>query len=202
MYTATKAHGFTLIELLVTLLLLATLATMSYRSLDVVLSARDRVNAEAVKWQQLGAFMNRFKQDVQLAAPYTVRGTDAVQPAWLGRAAADTESALLLPLLEFSRFASVAGQDRLRRIGYSLNTHHELELWMWPGLNRLPGTDAARYVVLPAVSSIRFEYLNAALRWVPAWPMSPEESGIPRAVRLHLEMLDGDVLIRTFSLST
>ncbi|MDO9475754.1 MAG: type II secretion system protein GspJ [Pseudohongiella sp.] len=201
-----KSAGFTLIELLVTLLLLATLATMSYRSLNVVLSARDRVNQQAVKWQQLGAFMNRFKQDVQLAAPYTVRRADTVQPAWHGRAGVDTarvnESAQELPQLEFSRFASVAGQDRLRRIGYTLNTQNELELWLWPGLDMLPGTEAARYVVLPGVSSITFEYMNAALLWVPIWPTAADDADIPRAVRFRLEMLDGDVLIRIFSLST
>lgn len=206
--THTIAHryaaGFTLIELLVTLLLLATLATLSYRSLNVVLSARESVNQQAIKWQQLGAFMNRFKQDVQMAAPYTVRKADIIEPAWVGRAGVDLRQAAAQeqPQLEFSRFASVAGQDRLRRIGYYLNANNELELWLWSGLDRLPGTDAARYVVLPGVNSITFEYMNASLQWVSAWPMTADDADIPRAVRFQLEMLDGDVLTRVFSLST
>lgn len=205
---AKNTAGFTLIELLVTLLLLAALAIMSYRSLDVVLTARDRVNEETIKWQQLGAFMDRFKQDVQMAAPYTVRRADSIQPAWHGRLneegqyAQNQSAANEDPLLEFSRFASIAGQDRLRRVGYALNAADELELWLWPGLDMLPGSEAARHVVLPGVSSITFEYMNAALLWVPQWPMQPDDADIPRAVRFRLEMLSGDVLVRVFSLST
>jgi len=205
---AKNVAGFTLIELLVTLLLLAALAIMSYRSLDVVLTARDRVNEETIKWQQLGAFMDRFKQDVQMAAPYTVRRADSIQPAWHGRLneegqyAQNQSAANEDPLLEFSRFASIAGQDRLRRVGYSLNAADELELWLWSGLDMLPGSEAARHVVLPGVSSITFEYMNASLLWVPQWPVQPDDADIPRAVRFRLEMVSGEVLVRVFSLST
>lgn len=209
-----KSRGFTLIELLVTLLLLAALAVMSYRSLDVVLSARDRVNEETLKWQQLAAFMNRFKQDVQLAAPYTIRRADTLQAAWHGRiadnSASDSTSTSrpdAMPtasqaLLEFSRFASIAGQDRLRRVAYFLNEADEIELWLWPGLDMLPSTPVARYVVLPGVSDLAFEYMNADLIWVPVWPVLPTDADIPRAVRMRLELLSGEVLTRTFSLST
>lgn len=198
MRRAKHANGFTLIEVLVTLLLLAALALMSYRSLDVVLTARDRVNAETGKWQQIGAFIDRFKQDVQLAAPYTVRGAGAMLPAWQGRTADDLSG----PALEFSRFASVVGQDRLRRVAYALNSQGEIELWLWPGLNLAPDTEPARYVVLSGVTDAVFEYMSADLLWIPVWPLVPTDAAIPRAVRLQLVMDSGETIVRLIVLNT
>lgn len=195
---ATPANGFTLIEVLVTLLLLSALALMSYRSLDVVLSARDRVNAETGKWQQIGAFIDRFKQDVQLAAPYPVRDAGVMLPAWQGRITDDPGG----PALEFSRFASVVGQDRLRRVAYALNSQGEIELWLWPGLNLAPDTVPTRYVVLSGVTDAVFEYLNTDLRWLPVWPLLPTDAAIPRAVRLQLVMDSGETIVRLIALNT
>ncbi len=193
-----RTHGFTLIEVLITLVLLAALALMSYRSLDVVLTARDRVSTETLKWQQLGAFVDRFKQDVQMAAPYAVRNEGLLLPAWQGRAADDTSG----PALEFSRFAAVPGQDRPRRVAYTLNDAAELELWLWPGLEQPPAIEPERHVVLSGVTAAVFEYLSADLQWVPVWPLLPTDAAIPRAVRLRIELSNGEVFVRMFALNT
>lgn len=193
-----RCHGFTLIEVLVTLLLLAVLALLSYRSLAVVLSAREQVNAETAKWQQLAAFMTRFKQDVQLAAPYPARSNNTLLPAWLGSSITNDNE----PLLEFSRFASVPGQDRLRRVAYTHNDKGELELWLWPALDMAAASEPARYVVLSGVDSVLIEYLDAELQWQPVWPLSPQAAAIPRAVRLQLQLASGEVLVRIFALGT
>jgi general secretion pathway protein J len=188
--------GFTLIEVLVTLLILAALALLSYRGLDSVLTARERVTAETEKWQQLGAFVARFKQDVQLAAPYPGRGAAGVVPAWQGRTDTEVNGAAL----EFSRFASVEGQDRPRRVAYTMNEARELELWLWPGLDA--AAEPARYTVLRGVAGVAFDYMNADLVWVQTWPLLATDSAIPRAVRLRIELSTGEVLVRVFALST
>jgi hypothetical protein len=169
---------------------------LSYRGLDTVLSARDQVTAETDKWLQLHAAMTRFKQDVQLAAPYAQRGFATPGPAWQGRV--DTTDGA--PQLEFSRFASIEGQDRIRRVAYTLNAAGELELWLWPGLDAL--AEPARYAVLHDVVRAEFAYMNAELAWVVAWPASPLDAALPRAVRLTLELASGEVLVRVFALGT
>jgi len=189
-------RGFTLIELLTALLVLSLLALMSYRGLGAVLDARAHVSQETETWRRVAAFCARFEQDVKLAAPRPVRSASGTAPAWVGRP--DTAPG---PRLEFSRFASAEGVDRPRRVGYGLNEKREIELWLWPGADVTPGANPARYPVLSGVAKFDFEYLNADLAWVGAWPASPRDVAIPRAVRLRVVLASGEVIVRVFALN-
>ena len=190
---ASPASGFTLIELLTALLMLALLALMSYRGLGAVLESRARVGEETANWQRLAAFSARFEQDVQLAAER--RSGSAA--AWIGRPPAAPG-----PLLEFSRFASMEGVDTPRRVAYGLNDKQEIELWLWPGLDVAPDAVPARYTVLGGVTRFEIEYLNGKLAWVGAWPASPEDPAIPRAVRLRVARASGGEIVRVFALNS
>jgi len=190
-------RGFTLIELLTALLVLSLLALMSYRGLGAVLDAREHVKQETDKWRRVAAFFARFERDVELAAPRTVRSTDGPAPAWLGAPAATTEARL-----EFSRFASTEGVDTARRIAYRLNEKQEIELWLWPGLDAAPDTVPARYPVLAGVKTFELQYLNPALAWVDAWPASPGDRPIPRAVRLRIVLASNEEIVRIFVLQS
>ena len=138
-----SARGFTLIELMIALLVLSLLALMSYRGLGAVLDARDHVKQETDKWRHVASFLARFERDVELAAPRTVRTADGQAPAWLGTPPEAGTAASLV----FSRFATADGVDTPRRVGYQLNDKHEIELWLWPGLDVAPDTQPARYPV-------------------------------------------------------
>ncbi len=189
--------GFTLIELLTALLVLSLLALMSYRGLGAVLDARAHVSQETANWRRVAAFCARFEQDVQLAAPRPVRIASGSAPAWLG--SPDTAPG---PRLEFSRFASAEGMDTPRRVGYGLNENQEIELWLWPGLDVAPDALPARYPVLSGVTQLEFQYLNADLAWVGAWPTSPRDAAIPRAVRLRIVLASGEEIVRVFALDS
>ena len=192
-----SARGFTLIELMTALLVLSLLALMSYRGLGAVLDAREHVKQETDKWRRVTAFFARFERDVGLAAPRPVRTADGPAPAWRGAPAATAEA-----YLEFSRFASTEGVDTARRIGYRLNEEHEIELWLWPGLDVAPGTLPARYPVLAGVKTFELQYLNPALAWVDAWPTSPTDLPIPRAVRLRIVLASNEEIVRVFVLQS
>ena len=194
---APAARGFTLIELLTALLILSLLALMSYRGLGAVLEARAHVGAETVQWQRLAAFYARFEQDVQLAAPRAVSGVSGNVPAWVGRPPSAPG-----PLLEFSRFASIEGADKPRRVAYGLNDRQEIELWLWPGPGVGPDAQPARYPVLSGITKLEFEYLNVDLAWVGAWPASPRDAAIPRAVRLRVVRATGGQIVRVFALNS
>ncbi|HEY8067699.1 MAG TPA: type II secretion system protein GspJ [Burkholderiales bacterium] len=189
--------GFTLIELLAALLILSLLATMSYRGLGAVLDTRAHLSQETANWQRLAAFCARFEQDVLLAAPRPVRAASGSAPAWLGRPATAPG-----PLLEFSRFATAEGADAPRRVAYGLNDKQEVELWLWPGLDVAPSALPARYPVLRGVAKFEFQYLNADLAWVGAWPTSPRDAAIPRAVRLRVTLASGEEIVRVFALNS
>ena len=193
----TAFRGFTLIEVLTALLILSALALMSYRGLGAVLNARERVTAETERWRRMSAFFLRFERDVQLAAPRAVRSGGGLTPAWRGVADRTRQ-----PRLEFSRFASIEGIDNPRRLAYSLNDRQEIELWLWPALDVVPGTQPVRYAVLAGVSSFDLQYLNSQLAWVDAWPVSSADPPIPHAVRLRIVLVSGEELVRLFALSS
>ena len=190
-------RGFTLIEVMTALLILSLLALMSYRGLGAVLDAREHVKLETDKWRHVAAFFSRFERDVELAAPRPVRTPDGVAPAWLG-----TPPASAAATLEFSRFASADGVDTARRIGYRLNDKHEIELWLWPGLDVAPDARPARYPVLAGVKTFDLQYLNPALVWVNTWPTAPTDQPIPRAVRLRIVLSTNEEIVRVFVLQS
>lgn len=194
---SSSSRGFTLIELLSTLLILSLLALMSYRGLGAVLDAREHVTRETNKWQRITAFLARFEHDVHLASPRPVRSTSGIAPAWLGRL--DTAPG---PRLEFSRFASVDGMDRPRRLAYRLNDKQDIELWLWPGLDVAPDALPARYPVLNGVTRFELQYLNADLAWVNTWPASPLDDALPRAIQLRIVLASGEDIVRVFALSS
>jgi general secretion pathway protein J len=190
-------RGFTLIELLTALLILSLLALMSFRGLGAVLDARTHVGNESEKWRRVAAFNARFEQDVQLAAPRPVRSASGSAPTWIGRL--DTMPG---PRLEFSRFASTEGVDAPRRVAYGVNEKQEIELWLWPGLDVAPDALPAHYPVLSGVTKFEFRYLNADLAWVDAWPGSPADAAIPRAVRMRIVLASGEEIVRVFALNS
>jgi general secretion pathway protein J len=179
-----KPRGFTLIELLSALLILSLLAMMSFRGLGAVLDARDRIRQESEKWKSVAAFFSRFQRDVQLSAPRPLRATRGH--------------------LEFSRLAAPQGIDAPRRIAYELNENHEIEIWLWPGLDvtsdRAADAPPARYAALSAVAQFELQYLGAELVWIDAWPRSERDPPLPQAVRLRIVLASGEELIRVFSL--
>lgn len=192
-----RAAGFTLIELLSALLVLSLLAVMSYRGLGAVLDTREHVKLEAEKWRHAGAFFARMERDMRLAAPRAVRTNSRLAAAWLGRA-----DATQAPMLEFSRFGALEGVDNARRVGYRLNERHQIELWIWPGLDVAPGAVPTRYPVLDGVTRFEAQYLNAGLAWQNAWPTAPADAPIPLAIRVRIVLASGEELVRVFALTS
>ncbi|MHB8667856.1 MAG: type II secretion system minor pseudopilin GspJ [Burkholderiales bacterium] len=193
-----RARGFTLVEIMTALLVLSLLALMSYRGLGAVLDARDHVKQETDKWRHVAAFFARFERDVELAAPRSVRSADGQAPAWIGTPPGTDTAASLV----FSRFASGDGVDMPRRIGYQLNDKNEIELWLWPGLDVAPDAQPARYPVLTGVKTFELQYLNSALVWVDAWPTSPADPPLPRAVRVRIVLATNEEIVRIYVLQT
>lgn len=190
-------QGFTLVELLTAMLILALLALMSYRGLDAVLNTREHVRIESEKWQGIAAFFERFRRDVELAAPRAVRLASGRAPAWQARPNMGNG-----PVLQFSRFESVEGVDTPLRLGYGLNDKQEVELWLWPGLDAAPDSKPARYAVLGGVTRFELRYLNTDLAWVSEWPGSVRDGQIPRAVQLRIVLASGEDITRIFALQS
>lgn len=186
--------GFTLVELLVALLILSLISLTSFRGLASILEARDKTAAETQKWRKVSAFFARFERDVSMAAPRPITVENQFYPAWYGLIGPRSDSSL-----EFSRFASIRGTDSPRRLAYRLSASKEIELWLWPGLDRASDT-AAHHVVLEGVSTFELQYLSRELTWMTVWPGTTGDRPIPRAVRVRLVLESGEEIIRIFEL--
>lgn len=194
MRSGAAARGFTLIELLTALLILSLLAVMSYRGLGAVLDTRSHIRQETTKWRRMAAFGARFEQDVHLVAPYPMRLATGSAPPLIGRTGT-TDS----PRLEFSRFAAAEGVEAPRRVGYGLNDRHQVELWLWPGLDA--SQPPARYAVLANVAELDIQYLASDLAWVNVWPVAAADDALPRALRLRVVLESGEEIVRVFALN-
>ncbi len=190
-----RDRGFTLIELLTTLLILSLLALMSFRGLSAVLDTRVHLRQDTQKWRSLDTFFARFERDVQLAAPRPVRAASGSAPAWVGRN--DPASG---PTLEFSRFTSSEAAESPRRLAYRLNEAHQIELWLWPGLDVSPGSVPQRYPVLAGVRQWELGYLDARRVWVDSWPVNALNASIPAAVQIRIVLASGEEIVRVFAL--
>jgi hypothetical protein len=52
------------------------------------------------------------------------------------------------------------------------------------------------------VAEFDVRYLNAELVWVAAWPASPRDAALPRAVQLRIVLASGEALLRVFALQS
>ena len=70
-------------------------------------------------------------------------------------------------------------------------------------LRRVP-LDAlpARYPVLTGVQKFELQYLDAGRKWVLAWPTTPGDAAIPRAVRVRIVLVSGESIVRVFALNS
>lgn len=189
-------QGFTLIEIMTVLFILSLLAFMSYRGLGTVLDTRQQIAIETDKWRQISAFLFRFEQDLLLAAPYPGLTTSGHASLWQGNPGDVDEK----PRLEFSRFASDSGTTMPRRVAYHLNVQQEIELWLWPGLDNVPGVYPTHYPVLTQVILFELQHLDDKGIWQVIWPAAPHTSTPPLAVRLRIVLVSGEEIIRVFSL--
>jgi len=225
-------QGLTLLELLVAIALLALIASLSWRGLSELQHASTRLNDEARRWQDLAALFQRLDSDLQQVALRPVRFGEASAGASLPpehalnavmRSAMNNSRLpslqgypLLMPqpddkrpdaALELTR-KSAPGQAEVR-LGYRLRGQ-QLELLIWPVLDRAPATRPEIYPLLSDVRQLRFQYLDTQGLWQEQWPgsLQPGRPGVPavdamtlpQALKMTLTLGDGLELERIFAL--
>jgi general secretion pathway protein J len=123
-------------------------------------------------------------------------------PAWQGkplpnRAASDQSDQTAL---EFTR-KSTTGRNEIR-LGYRLRGG-QLELLIWPALDRAPNTPVEIHPLLDDVAALHLRYLDNAGLWQERWPVDDARNNLsllPRGVEIELTLRDGLHLRRMFAL--
>jgi general secretion pathway protein J len=190
-------RGFTLVEILVALSIMAVVALLAYRATAAMTDGEARLAAESERWRTLDRFFARIESDMREAVPRAARHGGANEAAWWAQAAdsaGNTSVAFTRAGPEFAVEPGVAGQ----RIGYRLGGDR-VEVVYWPQLDNVDDARAIAYPLVTGVSRFHISQVGAGSAWLPRWPVG-NESGVPRAVRVELELADGTVVDRLIAL--
>lgn len=174
------ARGFTLLELLVAVALLSVLAVLSWRGMDSVLSARDRIVASSDDLRALSVAFAQLEQDVR--ASWAVGLLDLDEPAIAFTARGEQ----MRPEVALVRETSGRQPLQLQRVRYRLNGQR-LERGFAPWTPST--TDAGQPVaeqplvwqpLLADVDEIQFR------AWIPArgWTAAATLTGTATAARV------------------
>jgi general secretion pathway protein J len=192
-----RASGFTLVEALVAVAILALVATIAWRATAAMTDSEARLASESARWRRLDALITRMEADMRKAIPRSARHGGLIEPAWLaGPADAAGNTSLV-----FTR----AGADSIdepgsggQRVGYRLRDGR-IELLYWPAIDNVATRDPAAYALVDGVSRFHVLQLGADARWTDHWPVSGVD-GVPRGVRVDIELADGSVIERWLAL--
>ena len=190
-------RGFTLVEALVAVAILAIVAMIAWRATAAMTDSEARLTSESARWRRLDALMTRMEADMRKAIPRSARHGSVVEPAWSsGPIDAAGNTALV-----FTR----AGPDAIdepdsggQRIGYRLRDGR-IELLYWPRLDNVATRDPATYALFDGITRFRVLQLGADARWTERWPPAGTD-GVPRGVRVDIELADGSVIERWLAL--
>jgi general secretion pathway protein J len=192
-----QERGFTLLELLVALAIFAVLGVAAYAGLDVVLDAKDRIEAKSDQLGRLQMLFVLMGRDIEQTARRSVRDNygDSL-PALLGSNTA----------LEFTRagWRNPAGLRRshLQRVAYGL-TDETLTRATWDVLDRAQDSEPRTVNLLGEVTALEIRYLDGSGEWRSDWPPSagadrPAAAPLPRAIEITLEVKGWGSIMRLF----
>jgi len=184
-----RAIGFTLLEVLIALAIMATLAVTAYRALSGMLDGEARVAQERDRWRDLDLFFARFEHDVGHMLPRAYSLGDTAFPGVFLRG----------DVLAFVR--GTAGEAP-QRIGYRFRDG-TVELLYWPAVDAPAVSEPAAYPLASGLAAWHVRFANREGLWLDAWGNAgtqQDDSPLPRAVHVALDLDDGTRVERVFAL--
>ncbi len=180
-----KQAAFTLIELLVSLSLFAVLSIIAYSTLQSVLDARQRTEAQAERLIALQTLFTVMTRDIEQIIYREIRDTFGdIQPALIGTASA----------IEFSRTGrrNPAGfaRSNLLRVTYLLEDE-KVNRRTWGVIDRAQDSKFQEGVLVDKIETVEIRYLDEQFKWINQWPIpDPTRTtrpGLPKAIEFSVE---------------
>jgi len=196
--------GFTLIEVVIALAIFSLISIAAYRGVDSLLRAKESVQAENRKWQEIMLFFDRFELDIKQHINRPVRnGLNQIEPAWF---ATSVPIGSQKTQLNFTRSGDKVQSGFLmdsRRISYRLSNGN-IELLFWPALDITADSRPEIFIVLKNVRRFNLKYLTSQGAWLEFWPEPNSQDKNrpyhPKALQLELTMGSGEEIKRLFAL--
>ena len=191
-----KQAGFTLFEILITLLILGIVAVLMVRGLQIVVTAKHRLEHNAERLTSMSLVISLLGNDLRNAInrPITVANNTELAPVILQGDGRQT--------LEFTRGAVANPLARHRstllRVAYQLSQGQLIRL-TWQVLDRAAGSEPSTRVLLHNVQYLKWEFLGSDNRYYLSWP-DTNASGqpLPKAIRVSLTIKDWGTVTRLF----
>lgn len=210
------AAGFTLMEVLVAISIFALIGVASYRVLNSVMQADERVALRSEQMRSINRAFWLLQQDAEQLVRRNVRDNSGIIADNYLRVQNDSD----LPL-QFTRGgrANPLGLPRssMQRVAYAVGPHPDYEKiesphyheedrsyllrYTWPMLDGAGDkTKAQIQVVMPDVTSMRVEVLTKQ-GTQSSWPvLGINPNALPLALQFEFAFKDGDTLKRTYKI--
>jgi general secretion pathway protein J len=197
-----RSAGFTLLELLVSLAIFALLATMAYMALNTVLNARKEVDKRAARLAELQTAFMVMERDIEEAVARPVRDDLGDEQAAL------KGGGVGVTVLSLTRtgWRNPLGEARsdLQRVDYSFN-NQQLLRESWSTLDRAPGNEPYKEVLINGVSAVDFRFLGQDRQWVGYWPPDSNNGNqgqgsvlMPLAIEVSVDVDGWGRIVRIF----
>lgn len=193
------SKGLTLIELLVAVFVFAVMISVTYQTLDRILTNSTFLTEQMDRVQDVQLAMRFLESDILQAAPRPVR--DELGDQVVGALQSNASAQFALELTR-SGWTNPAGLKRstMQRVAYQL-VDGELVRYHWYVLDRTFTNQPVQTVLLDDVDAVLFRYLLPSGEWVEQWPPVDTVTGVnprnrPRAIEIRLVLPDEGELTR------
>lgn len=188
----TRARGFTLLELILAIAAFALVTAGALAAVNTLVQARDAQLDVAERLQQLQLTDRHLERDIAQLIGRDVRGGGLTrEPALLGQPA----------VLRGTRagWGNPLGQHRsaLQRFQYRLDEQRLVREY-WVHADHGGSLPAVSTVLLEGINSLRLRYQSNSREWLDQWPPDGNQSGLPRAVEVTIELSDERRLRRLY----
>lgn len=186
----TNRRGFTLIEILIALAVFAILATITASTLYYSFNARQRVNVQAARLNQIQLAISIIQQDTEQAIERPVRGNDMHQfPVFVGKT----------QYVELTRDGNLNPQSlekrsTLKRIALVCQGKTLLHR-TWLTLDTTNRNVYEDKVLLDNLSECHFNFLNQSLQVLSEWredvvAENQQKEPFPKAIQVNVTLKD------------